>query len=165
MIIVGLIAIPYMDKNPMGNGYYTFKQRPFAITTFLMGFVILWVVLIIFGTFLRGPNWNFFGPFEPWDVHKVVPMNNIDLSEVVWIKLLSQPLPDNIVLRESPGIIFLVFLFGILPGLLGKKTNLYAIPRFLDGANISQIEYESELAGFSEFCRKFKLRDRVKATQ
>ena len=52
-----------------------------------------------------------------------------------------------------------------LPGLLSRKTNLYAIPRFLDGANISQIEYESELAGFSEFCRKFKLRNKIKATQ
>lgn len=52
-----------------------------------------------------------------------------------------------------------------VPGLLDKKSNLYAIPRFLDGENISQIEYESELAGFSEFCRKFKLWDKIKATQ
>ena len=27
--------------------------------------VVLWVVLIVLGTFLRGPNWNFFGPFAP----------------------------------------------------------------------------------------------------
>ena len=33
-------------------------------STFLFGFVVLWVVLIVLGTFLRGPNWNFFGPFE-----------------------------------------------------------------------------------------------------
>ena len=67
LIIVGLIAMPYIDFNPKGNGYYTFAERPFAITTFLFGFLILWVVLIVLGTFLRGPNWNFFGPFEFWD--------------------------------------------------------------------------------------------------
>ncbi len=27
LIIVGLICIPYIDKNPKGNGYYTFKER------------------------------------------------------------------------------------------------------------------------------------------
>ena len=29
-IIVGLCAIPYLDTNPKGNGYYTFEERPFA---------------------------------------------------------------------------------------------------------------------------------------
>ena len=67
MIIVGLMAMPYIDFNREGNGYYTFKQRPFAVTTFLFGFLVLWVTLIVLGTFLRGPNWNFFGPFEYWD--------------------------------------------------------------------------------------------------
>ena len=27
LIIVGLICIPYIDKNPKGNGYYTFNER------------------------------------------------------------------------------------------------------------------------------------------
>ncbi len=64
LIIVGLIAIPFVDKNPKGNGYYTFAERKVEITLFLFGFVILWSSLIVLGTFLRGPNWNFFGPFE-----------------------------------------------------------------------------------------------------
>ncbi len=42
MIIVGLIAMPYIDFNQKGNGYYTFNNRKFAITTFLFGFVVLW---------------------------------------------------------------------------------------------------------------------------
>ena len=53
--------------------------------TFLMGFVVLWVTLIVLGTFLRGPNWNFFGPFEAWDVHKTVPLNNVNLSDYIWL--------------------------------------------------------------------------------
>ena len=79
LIIVGLMAIPYIDINPKGNGYYTFKERKFAILVFCFGFIALWVALIIFGTFLRGPGWNFFWPWEKWDSHKVVAMTNVDL--------------------------------------------------------------------------------------
>src|SRR5438309_3123704 len=50
LIIVGLMVIPYIDINPRGNGYYTFAERKFAITTFLFGFLVLWVVLIFLGT-------------------------------------------------------------------------------------------------------------------
>jgi hypothetical protein len=35
LIIVGMMAIPYIDFNKLGNGYYTFKERPFAIVTYL----------------------------------------------------------------------------------------------------------------------------------
>src|SRR5262245_57309602 len=56
LIIVGLMAIPYIDNNPKGNGYYTLKERKYEITTFLFGFLILWILLVILGTFLRGPN-------------------------------------------------------------------------------------------------------------
>src|ERR1043165_7411635 len=44
LIIVGLMAIPYMDINPLGNGYYTYKQRRFAILAFCFGFLGLWVL-------------------------------------------------------------------------------------------------------------------------
>ena len=39
----------------------------FAYLIFQFGFLELWVTLIVLGTFLRGPNWNFFGPYEYWD--------------------------------------------------------------------------------------------------
>ncbi len=71
LIIVGLICIPYIDKNPKGNGYFTFAERKVEITLFLFGFAVLWASLIVLGTFLRGPNWNFFGPFEFWDIQRV----------------------------------------------------------------------------------------------
>src|SRR6202007_3447829 len=57
LIIVGLMAIPYIDTNPKGNGYFTFKERRVEISLFLFGFLILWVLLVTLGTFLRGPNW------------------------------------------------------------------------------------------------------------
>ena len=71
LIIVGLMAIPYIDTNPKGNGYYTFRERRVEIALFLFGFLILWSQMIVIGTFLRGPNWNFFGPYEYWDPGKV----------------------------------------------------------------------------------------------
>lgn len=80
LIIAGLIAIPYVDINPKGKGYYTLKERPFAIATFCFGFFILWIVLMVVGTFLRGPGWNFFAPWQKWDPHLVVPLTNVNLS-------------------------------------------------------------------------------------
>jgi hypothetical protein len=75
------MSIPYIDINEKGNGYYTFKERPFAILTFCFGFLIMWVSLIVLGTFLRGPGWNFFWPWQYWDHDKVVALNNVDWSE------------------------------------------------------------------------------------
>ncbi|MEO6940075.1 MAG: cytochrome C [Candidatus Kapaibacterium sp.] len=84
-ILVGLICVPYIDINPKGNGYYTFKERPFAIVTFATGFLILWVALIVLGTFMRGPGWYFFWPWEFWDTHRVVALTNVDLFEALGI--------------------------------------------------------------------------------
>jgi hypothetical protein len=85
LIILGLIAIPYIDINEKGNGYYTFKERKWAITTFCFGFLVLWVSLIAIGTFWRGPGWYFFFPWEHWDTHRVVALTNVDLSELFGI--------------------------------------------------------------------------------
>ncbi|MEX0643551.1 MAG: hypothetical protein WD468_12670 [Pirellulales bacterium] len=93
LIVVGLMAIPYIDFNKGGNGYYTIKERRFAYITFQLGFLELWVTLIVLGTLLRGPNWNFFGPYEHWDAHKVEALNNVNLSEYVWQWWLGRSLP------------------------------------------------------------------------
>ncbi len=119
-IIVGLCAIPYLDTNPKGNGYYTFEGRPFAVAFFWIGFILFWVSFVILGTFLRGPNWSFFGPFEYWDVHKLEPLVNVDLATYFWVDLLSQPRPDNPLIREAPGIALLAGYFFVLPPLLAK---------------------------------------------
>ncbi len=120
LIIVGLICIPYVDKNPKGNGYYTFAERKSEITIFLFGFVILWVSLIVLGTFLRGPNWNFFGPFEFWDIHKLAALTNVNLSEYVWVRALGTGLPANWFVREMFGIVLVLFYILALPVLLAK---------------------------------------------
>ena len=120
IIIVGLMAIPFIDRNPRGAGYYTFKQRRFAITIFLFGFLILWVQMVVLGTFLRGPNWNFFGPYEVWDIHKLLPLSNVNLSEYIFVKGLGTGLPKNIFFREIWGILLIFFYFAALPPILSR---------------------------------------------
>jgi hypothetical protein len=85
-IIMGLMVIPYIDINPKGNGYYTFEERKFEILTYLFGFHILWVSLIVIGTFLRGPGWNWFWPWQKWDLHKVEAMTNVDLPYLMGLR-------------------------------------------------------------------------------
>lgn len=82
-IIVGLMVIPYIDINTKGNGYYTVKERPFALGMFMFGFLVLWIMLIAIGTFLRGPGWYFFAPWKYWDPHKVVALTNVDAPYLI----------------------------------------------------------------------------------
>ena len=42
------------------------------------------------------------------------------------------------------------------PGLNHKDTNKYELRRFLDGENISQIEFEAEITGFSDLIRTLR---------
>ncbi len=129
LIIVGLMAIPYIDTNPKGNGYYTFKERKAEIAIFLYGFLILWSVLVVSGTFLRGPNWNFFGPYEYWDVHRVEPLLNVNVSDFFWVKLLGMPLPSgglfNALLREWLGVLMVGAYVLVLPVALSWPNSRF----------------------------------------
>lgn len=144
LIIVGLMAIPYIDTNPRGNGYFTFRERHWEITIFVTGFIVLWCSLIALGTFLRGPNWNFFGPYEFWDVNKLVPLNNINLSEIVWIKLFKKGIPDFWLLREIFGLAIVGFYVAALPLLLSKTLlrrfyEKMGMPRYMIGVTLALI--------------------------
>ena len=95
-------------------------QRRFAVTTFLSGFVVLWVTLIVLGTFLRGPNWNFFGPFEHWNPYKNLPLGNKNLSEMFWRRCwVCRPKPYRGT-RECPGILLVLAYMVLLPPLLAR---------------------------------------------
>ena len=135
LIIVGLICIPYVDKNPKGNGYFTFNERKAEITIFLFGFAVLWASLIVLGTFLRGPNWNFFGPFEFWDIHKLAALTSVNLSEYIWVRALRTGLPSFWLVREIFGILLVLFYVFALPVILARtlfKTyyNKLGAPRY-----------------------------------
>ena len=84
-IIIGLCIIPYIDINPKGSGYYTWRERKFAISIFTFGFLALWITLIVIGVFMRGPGWVWFWPWQEWDPHIVTTEINIDLSQIFGI--------------------------------------------------------------------------------
>lgn len=85
LIIIGLMAIPFVDFNPKGNGYYTFKERKFAMLTFCFGFHILWILLIIVGVFMRGPGWLWFWPWQEWDIHRIAAETNYDMTSFIGV--------------------------------------------------------------------------------
>ena len=60
MGLVALILAPYTDRNPSNKP----EDRKFAISLFTM-FLIFWAVLVMIGTFFRGPGFNF---IFPWNV-------------------------------------------------------------------------------------------------
>ena len=108
LIIVGLMAFPYVDSNPLGVGYYTWKQRKVAVGAFLWGF-IMWIALIFIGTFIRGPGWVWFWPGQTWD-------HNVQLYEI------NRDLPDLVGITSQPlkGIfgLLVVVAFYLIAGLL-----------------------------------------------
>jgi hypothetical protein len=137
LIIFGLAVIPYFDFNKSGNGYYTIGQRKFAYLVHQFGFLGLWVMLIVIGTFIRGPNWTAFGLFETWDTHKIANLENTNLSEYFWIWMLDTrrpAAPDHagavsrfgyILLRELPGILLLAVCFIGVPAALAIANRFF----------------------------------------
>jgi len=57
-----LLLVPYIDRKVAGVGRWFARERLLANFLFLT-FVIVNVILIIIGTFFRGPNWEFVSPW------------------------------------------------------------------------------------------------------
>jgi hypothetical protein len=105
IIMVGLMVFTYVDSNPLGNGYYTLKQRRFALWMFGAGF-LMWILLIVIGTFIRGPGWIWFWPGQTWDHNAVVFDKNVDLHDMIATSSAGKALGLGI-LQTTPGkIIF-----------------------------------------------------------
>ena len=115
LIIVGLIAIPYLDMNPKGVGAWATMQRrsfgkvalwypaerPFAVSVFMLG-ILMWFVLIFIGTYCRGPNWEWYWPWEPWSHRRITKLTLKNLPNL-WggvllmsYFLLGSPIPQRI---------------------------------------------------------------------
>ena len=58
--LIGLILAPYTDRNPSNKP----EDRKFAISLFTI-FLMSWAVLVLIGSFFRGPGQNF---VFPWNV-------------------------------------------------------------------------------------------------
>ncbi|MBU1226365.1 MAG: menaquinol oxidoreductase [Actinobacteria bacterium] len=60
-ILVGLAALPYIDRNPETSP----GRRKVVVATFTI-FLVLWVVLTVIGFAFRGPNWDWVWPWVEW---------------------------------------------------------------------------------------------------
>lgn len=68
LIVVLLVLVPYIDRKKVGIGIWFAKERALANGIFLT-FLIVMLILIIIGTYFRGPNWEFVVPWEPTGSH------------------------------------------------------------------------------------------------
>jgi hypothetical protein len=112
IIMVGLMAFPYVDSNPLGNGYYTLRQRRFALWMFGAGF-LQWILLIVIGTFIRGPGWIWFWPGQTWDHNAVVFDKNVDLHDMIIQSKIGKTLGLG-VLGNAPYYVPFKFIFGLI---------------------------------------------------
>jgi menaquinol-cytochrome c reductase cytochrome b/c subunit len=60
-IILGLAALPYMDRNTRIEPRF----RKVAVATFTI-FMVVWIILTIIGFAFRGPNWGWVWPWQEW---------------------------------------------------------------------------------------------------
>jgi hypothetical protein len=105
----GFIAIPFLhfSRSRMGTA---------IVAILLVGLQAVWLFLIVMGVVFRGPNWNFYWPWEAWD-GRVVLLNHVNLSDVFWLRVMARPLDDMPWwLRESPGLALAAgyFVLGLL---------------------------------------------------
>ena len=119
-IIVGLMLIPYLDINPKGNGYYTWRERKFELMTFFLGFHVLWVSFILIGTFFRGPGWNWFWPGQVWDPHMVESLTNVDLPYMLGFRDYTA---SAIFGLSAVGLYFVLGYLGFYLWVRGRPAN------------------------------------------
>ena len=101
IIMVGLMAIPYVDVNPKGVGYWPKmawkrmgpftlwlpEERPFAVSVFMLG-VLMWFTLIFIGVYDRGPNWEWYWPWEAWSHRRMTKMTLKNIPNLWGVLLL-----------------------------------------------------------------------------
>lgn len=62
LMAVGLMAIPYLDRSPHGEGYWFHRSRYQAIFWYTL-FMTVQGALCVVGTFFRGANWGWIWPW------------------------------------------------------------------------------------------------------
>jgi quinol-cytochrome oxidoreductase complex cytochrome b subunit len=64
-LMVYLLGLPYIDRSPRGVGVWFSRDRMITMniwTLILLGILITTAL----GVYFRGPNWNFYWPWENW---------------------------------------------------------------------------------------------------
>lgn len=110
---LGLGLIPFLSQPhgeiPAPNPGW---EQTIAVPLLLLGLEAVWLFLIVVAVFLRGPNWNLYWPWEPWDEPRGVPLNLVNVSEYFWVHRMNRAVGGMPwLLREVPGLALLVAYF------------------------------------------------------
>lgn len=65
LVILGLLLLPYLDRDKRGVGVWFARERRGVIILWTL-FVLAVALLTLIGAYFRGPNWNFYWPWEGW---------------------------------------------------------------------------------------------------
>ena len=66
VLVLAAILWPYLDKSPVravGVWFATERRKQNIVLLVIVAAIL---ILTVIGTFLRGPYWNFFWPWQPW---------------------------------------------------------------------------------------------------
>ena len=91
-----------MDGDPVPHSQFgLLRQRRFALWMFGAGFAQR-IILIVIGTFIRGPGWIWFWPGQTWDHNAVVFDKNVDLHDMIAQSSIGKTLHLGF-LAQNPG--------------------------------------------------------------
>lgn len=68
LIVLGLVVVPYIDRNPKGSGVWYHRSRYMAVFLYT-SFMVSQAILVVIGTFFRGPNWGWIFPWLDYARH------------------------------------------------------------------------------------------------
>lgn len=103
IIILGLMAIPYLDQSKEDSGVYALVKRRFPISLFTIG-LAMWFALIAVGALFRGAGWEWYWPWEDKSVDKITLLSTKDLPPAI-----------------GGALVFLYFGLGLLIPAMVKK--------------------------------------------
>lgn len=65
LLMIYLLVLPYFDRRPAGIGVWFARERRVMISVWTLILIGI-VVTTALGIYFRGPNWNFYWPWENW---------------------------------------------------------------------------------------------------
>ena len=134
LFLAGLLGLPFLETPTAPSRH--------GRALFLFGWLFLWLLPMAVGAFLRGPEWRFFGPFEPWSTSGPAIPEAVTLAQAVWTRGFHLLEPERWWLRELPGLLLLAAYFVLLPILL---TRFKLTRSLLAG-------YRDSLGGWRFYC-------------
>lgn len=116
-IVLGLVALPYLDGGRSHAAEAPFPGRPPAMALFLLAAAVLWVAPLLIGGLLRGPGGEVSGLLVGTRTGAPHGVGLVSWSAGMR-GLLGMSPPQSLLLRELPGLLLALFYFAALPWVL-----------------------------------------------